>query len=478
MKYRSILCWAVVAIALAPLGCGQLSDDKNETNPSEYNNPNDVSKDGLWSTPGTYASFNTSATGGDGSGDGAMMESGSAYPTSEGETYDSEDWDEGGYSEEGGEGGYSGEGGDEGGYSDPYIPAPSGVKAGVYNDNSDFDSYLEYLNSFSQAQLEFTYPIDVGEKYTLSIKDGSMAIANVKIVITANGDTIFIGKTTADGQVLFHPNAHNVASATTSFDYTINQGDGEIASGSFERSAEGAELTLQAQGSQATEGVVRIDLALVVDTTGSMGDEINKLKATWLTIVDQITSMDIPVDLRFALVVYRDRGDEYVVKYLDFIGDSQTYMTALEEVHAGGGGDLPEDLEAALDITYNYLNWDPNADARIAFTLADAPPHIYDDVVTYPTSLKRAVELGIRTHSIAASGSSEDAEYVLRQIAQFTQGHFLFLTYDNDVPGKPGSGTGSGGDDGYNVEQFLSGSLDELVVALVKMDIDSLLATE
>ena len=67
---------------------------------------------------------------------------------------------------------------------------------------------------------------------------------------------------------------------------------------------------------------------------------------------------------------------------------------------------------------------------------------------------------------------------MLRQLAQQTLGHFLFLTYDNDIPGKPGTGGDGGGDDGYSVGEYVSGSLDELVVRLVEHDVNALSAPE
>ncbi len=100
-----------------------------------------------------------------------------------------------------------------------------------------------------------------------------------------------------------------------------------------------------------------------------------------------------------------------------------------------------------------------------------APPHLYEQAFTYVESVETAVQDGIRIHGVGASGTSEQAEYILRQLAQLTMGHFFFLTYSNDIPGKPGSGTGSGGEDGYSVGEYLAGSLDELVVQLVGRDV-------
>src|SRR5262249_48160652 len=58
--------------------------------------------------------------------------------------------------------------------------------------------------------------------------------------------------------------------------------------------------------------VERFDLALVVDTTGSMGDELEYLKSELGAILADLNRDHPNLDVRVALVVYRDIGDEYV----------------------------------------------------------------------------------------------------------------------------------------------------------------------
>ena len=52
----------------------------------------------------------------------------------------------------------------------------------------------------------------------------------------------------------------------------------------------------------------RLDLALVIDTTGSMGDELEYLKTEIDSIVARLRETFPNVDQRYALIVYRDRG--------------------------------------------------------------------------------------------------------------------------------------------------------------------------
>src|SRR5262249_37612078 len=63
---------------------------------------------------------------------------------------------------------------------------------------------------------------------------------------------------------------------------------------------------------------LELDLALVLDTTGSMGDELEYLKNEIKGIVSAVHKQFPNVRQRYALVVYRDDGDEYVTRTFGF----------------------------------------------------------------------------------------------------------------------------------------------------------------
>ena len=85
----------------------------------------------------------------------------------------------------------------------------------------------------------------------------------------------------------------------------------------------------------------RLDLVFLIDATGSMGDEIAKLKA--------LDAGDVVADLAPArrptsatdLVACRDRGDVPPHPAHDFTDDLAAFQSVLARVQAGGGGDMP-----------------------------------------------------------------------------------------------------------------------------------------
>ncbi|HEX8793963.1 MAG TPA: VWA domain-containing protein, partial [Polyangiaceae bacterium] len=124
----------------------------------------------------------------------------------------------------------------------------------------------------------------------------------------------------------------------------------------------------------------RLDIAIVIDTTGSMQDEATYLSAEFQNISAAIAAKFPNADQHWGLVAYRDRsdtdpGDEYVVRSWDFTTDLASYQRTIGALTANNGGDYPEAPDIGL-ATANGLSWRTDAAvARLAFWVADAPQH-------------------------------------------------------------------------------------------------------
>src|SRR5439155_104760 len=76
----------------------------------------------------------------------------------------------------------------------------------------------------------------------------------------------------------------------------------------------------------AAANVPRIDVAFALDTTGSMGDEIDVVKEKIVEIARNVSAGQPRPDVRFGIVAFRDRGDAYVTRAFPFsreIADGQ-----------------------------------------------------------------------------------------------------------------------------------------------------------
>jgi hypothetical protein len=181
----------------------------------------------------------------------------------------------------------------------------------------------------------------------------------------------------------------------------------------------------------------RLDIAIVLDTTGSMGDEAAYLQSEFEHISSTIVGQYPNADLHWALVAYRDTaetdpGDAYVVESWDFTTDLSTFEGALDGLTEANGGDTPESPDIGL-ATMNSLSWRPDADvARIAFWVADAPHHD-DKAAAMAQDFADSHQKDVHLYPVSASGADELLEITMRSGAQITGGRYLFLTDDSGV---------------------------------------------
>lgn len=191
-----------------------------------------------------------------------------------------------------------------------------------------------------------------------------------------------------------------------------------------------------------------VDIAFVVDATGSMGDEIEYLKVELEDVLNKTFEQYRNYDLHAASVFYRDKGDQYITKHVDFNTDLLKVLNFIKLQSAGGGGDFPEAVHSALRTAIDSLHWDEQAAAKILFLVLDAPPHKEVKGEMFYL-IQKAAAKGIRIVPIVCSGADKNTEFIMRSIALATNGTYVFLT-DNSA--------GVGGNhlkpttDMYNVE--------------------------
>ena len=176
----------------------------------------------------------------------------------------------------------------------------------------------------------------------------------------------------------------------------------------------------------------KIDVALMIDTTGSMGDELRYLQTELVAIATTVRAKYPDAGQRWSLVFYRDQGDEYVTRVFDFQADAEPVRQNLGAQSAGGGGDFPEAPDAAFAVL-NKLSWRNDASvARVVFWVADAPHHA-DRAAALAEAVRATRKLDIHVYPVASSGLDELTELSMRSAAQLTGGRYLFLTDDSGV---------------------------------------------
>ncbi|MDP8052427.1 vWA domain-containing protein [Pasteurella atlantica] len=175
-----------------------------------------------------------------------------------------------------------------------------------------------------------------------------------------------------------------------------------------------------------------VEVAFVLDTTGSMRSLIDGAKKKIWSIANTIVDINPNAEIRMALVAYRDRGDDYVVKTVHNLDtDVQSLYSALTRLDANGGGDMPESVNEALDKGVNKLQWSTDKNAkRVLFLVGDAPPHMdYLDEKQYPAIITEATEKSILVNTVQA-GDSRATKKVWKKMARLGKGTYLAIPQD------------------------------------------------
>lgn len=175
----------------------------------------------------------------------------------------------------------------------------------------------------------------------------------------------------------------------------------------------------------------QIDVVFAVDTTGSMGGLLDGAKRTVWSIATHIRKTDPNANLRIGLVAYRDIGDEYVTRPYMLTTDLDSVFTELSTYQASGGGDTPENVDAALDDTLHKMQWRAGA-KKLVFLVGDAPPATRGDVPAFDTLAKEAAAKGITINTIRC-GTDHNTAQAFQQIASISNGEFSSIVQDGGV---------------------------------------------
>ena len=182
-----------------------------------------------------------------------------------------------------------------------------------------------------------------------------------------------------------------------------------------------------------------LDLIFTIDTTGSMWDDIDAVKASATEIVNTIDSKIS--DYRVAVVDYRDfpvypyggSGDYPYHVDLPFSTDKSTIISAIQGLSLGWGADWQESVYSALirSINTEGLGEWRNGVKKVVILMGDAPPHDPEPFTGYTLSSVVAAAEAVDPASIypiAIGGDSTTYSY-FSTLAEETGGEvFIALT--------------------------------------------------
>ncbi|MCP4135478.1 MAG: VWA domain-containing protein [bacterium] len=343
----------------------------------------------------------------------------------------------------------------------------SGLKAGFADDNKQFNYFVNFLQKYKNQAAH--YPIKIRERITIQLRDNrGKPVPNARVRIFHKKKLLAEGATTSDGSFLFFPSEHGSRFKNYIAKITYMQGRKNIR---FTRNGK-RQIDISWKTKRIIPRKIPIDILFILDTTGSMGEEISRLKSTIELINLNLANSPSKPKTRFGMVLYKDKHDSYITKTIALTSNLDRFQKQLNRVTASGGGDTPEDLQSALSIAMRKIKWNKNG-IRLAFIITDAAAHLdYGQKYNYVSAVKDARKKGIKIFSVGTGGLNIAGEYILRQIAQYSKGKYIFLTYGErgeSKGGKPGSVSHHTG------SNFTTGKLETIIIRFAKEELNNLL---
>ncbi len=347
--------------------------------------------------------------------------------------------------------------------------AMTSVRAGEWDDNANYRDFLGYVGREARLGID---KMDVGQRRFLVALDangGGIPSCAVTVTDAQQRSTRLV--TSASGRALFFPALMGLSGGK--FTATSSCLKGGAAKATFEMADQDGAVPLVFQGKRGDVAKPAIDVLFVLDTTGSMSEEIEGVKDTLRAVVGKL---DGRASVRAGVVEYKDRTDDLRTKVYPMTRDLSALSNSIKGLSASGGGDTPEDLNSALAVAMRDVAWDDQAVARVAFVIADAPPHLdYDNVPKYSESAKKAAQRGVKLFTVSASGMDDMGQAVFRQLAQATGGTNMFVLRGGAGPQSTGAGDAKSSC-GTTHQNYSSGNLDELIVKKIALELASLKA--
>lgn len=305
------------------------------------------------------------------------------------------------------------------------------ITAGEWNDLNDWSFWTNILDSQDHSDKAAYWSFYTNNRISVLVSKSNNPVINATVELKHNNILVWSAKTDNFGIAELWVGLFQKETSVSldNFELYINNekqtvgltfiGDGVV------------EVEINSIQSDISN---KVELAFIVDATGSMGDELEFLKDDLKDVIERVENDNSALDILTATVFYRDEGDSYLVKHSGFTNEINATLNFINNQSAGGGGDFPEAVHTALNETLNELQWSVNSKTRIAFLLLDAPPHYTAEIIDDLHSLiKKSANMGIKLIPITASGIDKETEFLMRFFSVSTNGTYVFITNDSGI---------------------------------------------
>lgn len=302
------------------------------------------------------------------------------------------------------------------------------LTAGEWNDNANWGFFINLVHS---GMIAFpVYGLNPANRIAVTVTHEGTPVRNQTVTLSTADETLWTAKTDREGMAyLFYDTAY--AGETL----LLHTADAEAASVEIPASDDSGQggsapqLSYEIETAASEQRYAQTEVMFILDTTGSMGDEISYLQKDFAAIAEEVSDGSTTFSVNF----YKDAGDEYVVRCNPFTDNVKDIQKKLNAEYADGGGDTPEAVAEILDETMNRGDWHEDTN-KIAFLIFDAPPHdTAENQQILLQAIAAAAARGVHLVPVVASNAERETELFGRAAAIMTNSNYVFLTDDSGV---------------------------------------------
>lgn len=194
----------------------------------------------------------------------------------------------------------------------------------------------------------------------------------------------------------------------------------------------GGEACQQAQTAANAANVQTIDLAICLDTSGSMNGLIDAARTKIWDIVSDLARATPAPKLRVAVLQYGNDGlnaeNGWVNVETDFTDNLDVVSQKLFGLTTNGGTEL---VGRVVDKATTSLAWSDAASSLRILVVAGNESADQDQTIPYRDASKRAIEKTILVNAIYCGAPTDEAAPAWKDVAILADGHFATIDQNN-----------------------------------------------
>ncbi|HEY0463529.1 MAG TPA: VWA domain-containing protein, partial [Polyangiaceae bacterium] len=191
------------------------------------------------------------------------------------------------------------------------------VNAGEWDDNANYREFMRWL---STEPAPGAHRIDIRDRRFLVVRDAAgLGVPNCRVLVADENDRQTELVTAATGRTILFPRAEGLAGRTLTATTDCAGG----ANSRFFLSGPDGVVELRTTERRVLPAEQVIDVAFILDSTGSMSEEIAAVKSTIQKVASGLRNSNVRI--RIGLVEFKDRGDPFVTRVFPMSTDLQRF---------------------------------------------------------------------------------------------------------------------------------------------------------